>query len=55
MERDNKNDRDVRVIWAKAKKLLKQINKIKQNTTLSEELYLFCKYVDKELNIDIYK
>ena len=51
MERDNRNDRDIQVIWLKAKKLLKQMNRIKQDTLLSEELYLFSKYVDNKLNI----
>ena len=54
MERDNKenrDDRDVQGIWLRAKILLNQINRIKQDTALSEELYLFYKYVDNALNI----
>lgn len=53
MERDNRNDRDVQVIWLKAKKLLNQINRIKHSTLFAEELYLFCKYIDNELNMPL--
>jgi len=53
MERDNRDNRDVQIIWEKAKKLLSQINKIKQDALLKEELYLFCKYVDNELGVKI--
>ena len=52
MEEDNRDSE--RRVWGRAKKDLHQLsllNRKKGKTHLSEEIYLFCKFMDNEMGI----